>query len=497
MKSAHGAFIQPVQGTPGVPQWRRVYGAVRHAIDSGALGPGARLPSARQLAQDWRVARGAVDEAFAQLQLEGLIERRIGDGTYVSRRAQPVRRRAPLPHAQTALQKSLLQGLPVARLDAAQRSLPVPALHPRSTDLAAFPFETWRRLLLQAHDDGQRALLAAPPAGGLPALRAAIARHLAVQRGVVVAPEQVVVTNGPGESLQLAARLLLAPGDTAWVEDPGHASLPLLLRTLGLQVVGVPLDGEGFDVEAGRRLAPQARLAYLHPLTQYPLGQRTRTDRCSALLDWAVKQGAWIVEGHMNDELVPAAQQPPALISNDATGRVLMMGTFEGVMFPALRVGWLVCPKALAADFVPAAAALGEHVPAPLQWALAEFIDRGHMTAHLQALRASLFRRREIVRRELLAALPPAVRPGPMNQGAHLCLHLPPALPDTAVAQRLRPQRLVVESLSAIGWQAGGRNGIVLGYGGLDDEPLALALRVVARALAEACGAYQPSGENA
>ncbi len=295
MKSAHGAFIQPVQGTPGVAQWRRVYGAVRQAIDNGALGPGARLPSARQLAQDWRVARGAVDEAFAQLQLEGLIERRIGDGTYVSLRAQTARRRVPALDAERALQKCRLQGMPVARLDAARRSLPLPTLHPRSTDLAGFPFETWRRLLLQAHDDPQRALLDAPPAGGLPALRAAIARHLAVQRGVVVSPSQVIVTNGPGESLPLAARLLLAPGDRAWVEDPGHASLPLLLRTLGIDVTGVPLDGEGFDVEAGRRLAPHAKLAYLHPLTQYPLGQRTRTDRCSLLMYWAVRLGAWIV----------------------------------------------------------------------------------------------------------------------------------------------------------------------------------------------------------
>lgn len=497
MKSAHGAFIPPVEGPPGAPQWRRVHAAVRHAIDSGALGPGARLPSARQLAADWQVARGAVDEAFAQLQLEGLIERRVGDGTYVGAGARPARRRTPAPAAVRALQKSQLLGLPAARLESAQRGLPLPPLHPRCTDLEAFPFDTWRRLLLQAHDDAQRPLMAAPPAGGLPALREAIARHLAVHRGTAFAPARVLVTAGPGESLQLAARLLLAPGDTACVEDPGHASIAFLLRTLGVQVVGVPLDGEGFDVEAARRLAPQAKLVYLHPLTQYPLGQRTRTDRCSALLDWAARQGPWILEGHMNDELVPAAQQPPALVSNDASGRVLMMGTFEGVAFPSLRVGYLVVPKALAPRMAAAAALLGEHVPAPVQWALAEFIDRGHMTAHLQALRATLFRRREIVRRELLAALPPAVRPGPMNNGTHLALHLPPALPDRSVVARLRTQRVVVEALSAIRWQAPRANGIVLGYAGSDEARLVEGLRAVARALAEACGAYQPTGENA
>lgn len=496
VKSAAGVFIQPVQGAAAGTQRERVYRAVRQAIAGGALAGGARLPSARQLAQDWRVARGAVDDAFAQLQMEGLIERRVGDGTYVA--AAPVRPRPPTRVAQRVLQRGANLGCAPARLEAAWATMRVPPLHPRATDLDLFPLDTWRRLMLQAHDEPQRALLEAGPPGGLPALREAIARHLAIQRGVRCAPEQVCVINGPGEGLQLAGRLLLSPGDAVWVEDPTHPSLPLLLRTLGLQVTGVPLDAMGFDLAAAERSAANARLAYLHPLMQYPLGQRTRAERGEALLAWAARRGSWIVEGHFNDETVPPKQQPPSLFAHDPHGRVLMMGTFEGVLFPSLRVAYLVLPRALAAGFIDAAAALGERVPLPLQWALAEFIDRGHMTAHLQALRASLFRRRETVRAKLLARLPAGVRAGPMNAGAHLALHLPPELPDTELAARLRKRRVIVEPLSQMAWQVQGLNGLVLGYGGCDGTALEEGLATIVRTLEEGRAlAYQPIGENA
>lgn len=501
MKSATGVFIQPVHDaqTAGLPQWVRIAHAVRHAAASGAVARGERLPSARQLAQDWRVSRGAVDDAFAQLQLEGLIERRVGDGTYVSAAAPAVAAppRQAAPHAQRVLQCSLVHGRPISRAESARRSLPAPPMHPRSTDLDAFPLDLWRRLMLRAHELPE--LLGGTPAGGLPALREAIARHLAIHRGVVCSPEQVLVINGAGEGMQLVGRLLLAPGDSMWIEDPSHASLPFLMHSMGIQVHGVPLDAAGLDVAAGKCIAPQASLCYLHPLTQYPLGVRTRSDRCVELLDWARRSGAWIVEGHMNDELVPAAEQPPSLLAQDSCGRVLMVGTFEGVVFPSLRVAYLILPKALAAAFVAAAPTFCDHVAAPVQWALAEYIDGGHMTAQLGKQRSAMLHRRELVRRALLTTLPPGVRAGPMNSGLTLCLHLPSGIADTDIAARLRSQRVFVEALSTMAWQVRGLNGIALGYGGLDDEQLLQGLRLVGQTLAAASESrpYQPTGENA
>ena len=493
MKSAAGVFIQPVHdaASAGLPQWARIAHAVRHAAASGAVRRGQRLPSARQLALDWQVSRGAVEDAFAELQLEGLIERRVGDGTYLSgdvvaKAAVAVPQRRAAPEAQRILRHSLLQGCPSAQLDSARRLQYVPPLHPRRTDLDEFPLDTWRRLMLQAHEAPQRALLDGAPCGGLPALREAIARHLAIHRGLNVLPEQVLVTGGPGEGMQLVGRLLLQPGDTMWMENPSHASLPWLMQSMGIQVVGLPLDHQGLDVAAGRRIAPQARACYLHPLTQYPLGVRTGPTRCAELLAWAERSGAWIVEGHMNDEMVPPAQQPPTLLARDRHGRTLMLGTFEGVAFPSLRVGYLVLPPALAAGFIDAAQVYGEHVPAPVQWALAEFIDRGYMTAHLQAQRKRNARRRELLRRVLLPSLPKPVRAGPLDAGMHLCLHLPPEVKDTLIAKRLRSAHVFVESLSTLAWQDTSLNGIVLGYGGLSHAALEQGLRAIVRALAEA-----------
>lgn len=486
MKSATGLFIQPVHdaATAGLPQWARVAQALRHAVASGAVMQGERLPSARQLAKDWRVSRGAVDDAFAELQLEGLIERRVGDGSYLRQGlAEPAPRRKAAPEAQRILQSSLLQGCPTSQLESATRPLRVPPLHPRSVDLDAFPLAAWNRLLLQAHGQGHFELLQGAPAGGLPALREAIARHLAVHRGVQCSPQQVLVTNGPGEGMQLVGRLLLQPGETVWIEHPSHASLPYLMRSLGLQVQGVPLDAQGLDVAAGERLAPRARLCYLHPFTQYPLGVSTSAARCQALLDWALRSDAWIVEGHMNDELVPPAQQPPTLMSRDRVGRTLMLGTFEGVAFPSLRVGYLVLPPALAEAFVAAAQAWGEHVSPPVQWALAAFIDRGHMTTHLQAQRQRRAAKRALIQRLLLPALPPGVHAGPLHSGMHLCLHLPPDWDDTQVAARLRAQRLYVEPLSLLAWEQQGLNGIVLGYAGLNGAALEQALQTLAQTL--------------
>ncbi len=501
VKSAAGVFIQPIHdaASAGLPQWARIAHAVRHAAASGAVQGGQRLPSARQLALDWQVSRGAVEDAFAELQLEGLIERRVGDGTYlrgaIAAAAAAAPQRQAAPEARRILRHSQLLGNPSSQLDSARRMQFVPPMHPRRTDLDHFPLDTWRRLMLQAHEAPQRHLLDGAPCGGLPALREAITRHLAVHRGLNVAPEQVLVINGPGEGMQLVGRLLLQPGDTLWMENPSHASLPWLMASMGLRVLGLPLDAQGLDVEAGLRQAPQARACYLHPLTQYPLGQRTSAARGAELLAWAARSGAWIVEANMNDEMVPPAQQPPTLFSRDGHGRTLLLGTFEGVAFPSLRVGYLVLPPALAAGFIDVAQLYGEHVPAPVQWALAEFIDRGHMTAHLQAQRQRCARKRELVRRVLLPALPAAVRAGPMDTGLHLCLHLPLHLKDSTIAERLRQHQVYVESLSALAWQPSTLNGIVLGYGGLADAALEQGLHALAPTLNEAA-AYQPTGQN-
>ena len=490
VKSAAGAFIQAVQddGADGAPQWARVYRTVRRAIDAGALGVGTRLPSARQLAGEWRVSRGAVDEAFAHLQLEGLIERRVGDGTYVAQSAQrpaTALRREPTVTAQHVLRQQRAIRVPPSRIESAARSVRPPPLHPRAMPLDGFPLPLWRRLSMQAFDASRRGLLGGGAPSGLPALREAIARHLSLARGISCEPAQVLVIGSPREGVTSLARQWLTAGDTAAVEDPGHPSLPQLLRMLGANVVGVPLDAEGFDVGHLQRRADHARLVYLHPLAQYPLGQRTALARGDALLAWAAQRETHIIEGHYNDEWVAPGQQLPTLFSRDRAERVLLLGTFEGVMFPSLRVGYLVLPPSRAAAIIAAHDARGERVPLATQWALAQFIDSGALSEHLRRTRDALQQRRALVAQVLREALPDGVRQGPLETGAQVCLHLPPTLPDLVAIEALRQRRISAEPMSPMAWHGGIVNGLVLGYMGWSAATVTDTMHTVCAVLAD------------
>lgn len=476
----------------------QVYRTVVDQIRAGVLVPGTRLPSARQLAREWQVARGVIDEAFAQLQADGLVERRVGDGSYV-RHDVPVAQIRPspetAPEANEAARRRLEQFSPYMTLARAfelpRQQFHPPVLHPRAWPEAEFPLDRWRRLVTAALQEEWRDHLGYGPTAGLPTLRSAIARHVALTRGLHCSADQVIVVNGPLQAMETIARVLLKPGDTVWVEDPSHPSLPLLMEMLHARVVGVPLDDEGFDVARGVALAPEARLAYLHPLAQFPLGTPTSRARGDALLAWAAREERWIVEGCFNDEIVHRAPAPAALMARDGAERVIMMGTFEGIVFPSLRIGYLVVPERLADVFITARGPLGDHTPVAQQLALEAFIDGGHLSAHLRHLRDALGRRREAFRQAVRRWLPADVILGRTDTAWHACLHLPAHWRDTDVLQRLRRRRIGAEALSARCWQATGFNGLVVAYAEGTPAEIEAAVKGIADVLAEMPGAAE------
>lgn len=491
-KRAQGALLTTMADDAQQLRGRRaqVYRTVIEQIQSGVLAPGMRLPSARQLAREWQVARGVIDEAFAQLQADGLVERRVGDGSYV-RQDVPVAHIRPAPdtapEANEAARRRLEQFSPYMALARAfelpRQQFHPPVLHPRAWPEAEFPLERWRRLMNAALQEEWRDHLGYGPTAGLPTLRSAIARHLALSRGLHCSGEQVIVVNGPLQALEVIARVLLRPGDTVWVEDPSHPSLPLLLEMLHTRVVGVPLDDEGFDVATAQALAPEARLAYLHPLAQFPLGTPTSRTRGDALLAWAAREERWIVEGNFNDEIVHRPPAPPALMARDAAERVILMGTFEGIMFPSLRIGYLVVPERLADVFITARGPLGDHTPTAQQLALEAFIDGGHLTAHLRTLREAIGTRREAFRQAVRRWLPADVILGRTDTAWHACLHLPPHWPDAEVVQALHRRRIGAEALSTRCWQVTGFNGLVVAYPSWSAGEIDAAVRGIAEVL--------------
>lgn len=487
-KSATGVLIAPPPSQAGKrePQRLRVYRTVLEAIQKRSLEPGARLPSARLLAAEWQVARHAVDEAFEQLQIEGFIERRVGDGTYVSNETATPQRpaAAPLVRPPSAQALAVLQRFAVfmgkpRRLEFPHKVLATQALFARTPMTEYFPLDTWRRLVARAHGPAYRQLLTYGPAAGLPQTREAIVRHLALTRGTECSPDQVLVLNSPMQAIELIARVLLEPGDAVWVEDPGNPSLAPLLRALHAQVVPVPFDDRGLDVAAGRRLAPGAAAVYLHALCQFPLGRRTTTARRAELLAWANQSGAWIIDGNFNDEIAHDTSSPMPFQRLDNADRVLTMGTFEGILYPALRLAYLVVPLQLVPVFVAMRGLLGDHSSNAMQLAVAWFIDEGHMSAHLRNLRRVSRERGLSFSAAIERHVPAWARLGPTHAGTHACLHLPPAVIDRDVVKQIRERDVIAIALSSMSDSATDLNGLVLGYAAFDEADVERAVAVI------------------
>jgi len=498
-----------VQGAR-VPRRVQVHSALVDAIRGGALLPGTRLPSSRQLATEWGFARGPIDEALALLQQEGVIERRVGDGSYIAEGAAPMAQAArAAPPVVRPLSRSAQQVLDrfSSYLGRPQHSevphvlLSSQPLFPRAPNHAEFPLETWRRLITRAHGEAWRDHLNYGPAAGLPPLREAIARHLSLTRGMRVNAQQVVVVNSPTHGIELIARVLLEPGDTVWLEDPGHSGMVHLFQVLRNKIAGVPMDAQGLDVAAGRTLAPKAAAVYFHPVTQYPLGVRTSAPRLRELLQWADQSGAWIIEGNFNDEILHSTRLPPSLQSMDAADRVLMMATLEGVMYPALRVAYLVVPERLAHVFAAMRGLLGDHTNTALQLALAWFIDEGHLNVHLRKLRQVVVARRDVLSACAARHLPPWARLGPLDGGMHASIHLPADVPDREVVRQLRALGVIAVAISSSCIDPTHGNGLVIGYGAFEPAVIEQSIELIGRVLrgpaaAGRRAAHQAADEN-
>jgi GntR family transcriptional regulator / MocR family aminotransferase len=468
----------------GTPPRTWIYRHVLDAIRSGRLAAGARLPSARRLAAAWQVARAAIDDAFAQLQAEGLIERRVGNGSFVADR---VRRGALLearpPATADAVTQRALARLAPLRTNAPAAPVPHPLrLRPNVPDTASFPLAAWRREIARVFDPDDRSGLSYGMPAGVPALRAATARHLSLTRSIDCRPEQVLIVGSPLQAIGLAAQVLLEAGDCVCVDDPGVLAAARGLELAHLRVQGVPLDADGFDVAFAQRHAADAAAVVVQPLNQWPTGVRTSAARQRDLLAWTAARGAWVVELDLQGEIVHDGAAPPALMASSSGGRVLYVGSFRAVTFPSLRLAYLVLPEALVDVFAAVRGLMGDHCPVAVQAALAGFIDGGHLDAHLRLLRR-LYRERRDALRAALARHLPELPPGPMGGGLQASLRLPASQPDVERVRRLQAQRIGARALSTLSWQPAAHNGLVLGYGNDAAEAIEPAVQELALTL--------------
>ncbi|HKV11377.1 MAG TPA: PLP-dependent aminotransferase family protein [Thermoanaerobaculia bacterium] len=481
MKQPAGALLPNLEGPfpAGSPLHLQIYLRIRGAVLGGMLPPGSRLPSTRTLAADLGISRNTAEEAFSQLEAEGYLVRRVGAGSYVALPDSPARPARQAPPPSRGARSLSIRGRTIAAAGVcAEPTVPRPFAAGLPA-LEAFPLETWSRLVARRLRRSGRGLLGYGDPAGYGPLREAVAAYLGTARGVTCSPRQVIVLTSSQQALDLAARLLVDPGDEAWLEEPGYLGARSALTAAGARIVPVPVDENGLDVARGEALSPGARLAYVTPSHQYPLGVTLSLERRLALLAWAGRAGSWIVEDDYDSELRYTGRPLAAIQGLDSGGRVLYVGTFTKALFPGLRLAYLVAPEDLVDAFVHARTLMDGHTPTLLQAVLADFLAEGHFGAHVRRMRALYHERRDA----LVEAAEGRAVLGPVEAGFHATLHLPEGTDDQEVARRAAQRGVEVQPLSTFYLGKAVTPGLVLGFAGISPEAIREGMKILGEVL--------------
>lgn len=458
---------------------RWIHRTLRGAIVGGGLGPGAALPSSRALAASLGVARGTVVLAYEQLVAEGYLESRPGAGMRVSAQV-PDRLLSPGRPRRAGSVAAPPAPRPV--FSPFVGSLPAVAFAPHRCETRALPVDVLRRLHARLLRGSNRWLFEDGPAAGLPALRQAIAEHLREARGLAADREQVLVVSSMQQALDVCLRVLGAPGDPVWLEDPGYPGARHLVRLAGRVPVFVPVDTEGLQVDAGIARAPQARLACVTPSRQAPLGVAMSPARRAQLLAWARRYGAMVFEDDYDSEYRFRSRPVPPLAAEDPA-RVLLAGSFGKLLYPGLRVSYLVCPPGWTDAFAAALSLTARHPNLLTQAVLAAFIAEGHFARHVRRMRRVYVGRAAALEdraRRLWAGL---LELPAMQAGLDVTGRLAFACGDRDAALALRGQGVASVPLSGYCAEARLPPGLVLGFGAVDEAELDHAAPRVALAL--------------
>ena len=480
----------------GMSLQRWLYDELRSAILTGRLSPGARLPSSRDLAARFDLSRGTVLGVFSQLEAEGYLASAVGRGSFVapelpdqrsdSSEPRSVGKRAGVDGAQPRSITLSVRGRLLARtpFQAGGRTSPARAFRASSPDLDAFPFELWARLAAKRTRRSRRDLLGDGEAQGYRPLREAIAGYVGMSRGIACAADSVVMLGSVQQAIDLTARLLLDPGDAAWIEDPGYPGARFVLETAGARVVGVPVDAGGIDVEWARQHAPDARLAYVTAGRQAPLGAPLTLERRLSLLEWARDRDAVVIEDDYDSEYRFEGNPLAAMKSLDRDGHVIYCGTFSKLLFPGLRTAYAIVPDRLIEPFVAALSLTARHVPSDQQSVLHEFIADGHFGRHIRRMRMLYGERAEALESSVERHLSGLLTVPRIVAGLDAPAFLPPGIDDADVSRRLALEGVETRPLSLYAIDRPAPSGLVLGFAAVGSDAIEAGVVALARVLA-------------
>jgi GntR family transcriptional regulator/MocR family aminotransferase len=458
----------------------QLYLALRERILDGRLRSGTRLPAGRELAEVLGVSRNTVGRAVDQLYAEGYVQARVGDGTYVapltlhSERTTGVAN-SPAPSA--ALQRVQAQQLRVPSAGAPRAfRVGVPAF-----DL--FPFETWARLQARFWRKPSPARLGYGDPAGDAQLRELVAAYLRNSRGLHCDPTQIVITCGAQQAISLCAQLLVDPGDRVAIENPGYRAAGHAFAAAGAELCGVPVDADGLDTTALAQVQ-DCRLVYVTPSHQYPTGVTLSLPRRLELLEWAERNDGWIIEDDYDGEYRYSGTPLAPLAALDRQERVIYVGTFCKITFPALRLGYLVLPPALAPLFAQRRALDMRNSEIGTQVVMAEFIAAGHFQRHIRRMRVAARSRRDALLRDWPANIPGCAAMPNVDAGLHLCVRVESLQRETELVAAAASVGVEVTPLSGY-WlddsatPADQRAGLVLGFAAVPEAQIAEALRLL------------------
>lgn len=451
----------------------QLYRQLREAIESGRLKAGTRLPPSRLLAEQLGISRKTVADTYALLTYDNLLVGKVGSGTFVNARAVGQDRKQG--------HESLASAAIISKWHNISTDLghpPVDAILRYdfiggATNRNQFPQDDWRRCAQHALRQTAKSRGFYSQPAGLPALRDAIARHVAFSRGVHCNPEDVLVSHGAQQALDLLTRVLVEPGCSVAVEDPGYPPARQLFAAQGAEVIGVPVDAEGICVDA---IPQHVRLIYVTPSHQFPLGMPMSQARREALLEKALRIGAVIIEDDYDCEFRYEGRPCDTLQSLDSRGAVAYVGTFSKSLQPELRLGYCILPPALVEAVTAAKQITDWHCSTLTQWTLAKFIDDGCLQKHIRRCHAIYASRRERILARFNGDLARWFELVPSVAGFHLAVQARVPLDIPLLVELARKLDVGLYPLAGFSYQVPPRNGLFLGYGAIETLDLDPAL---------------------
>src|SRR6202453_1985688 len=482
MKRISSSFLPPIalDSRARTPMYQQLYEWFRRAILQGQLRPGQRVPSTRNLAAELKISRIPVSSAYEQLGAEGYLETFVGAGTCVVRsipgdalepafgKMQDASRRVSKSKAPRLVsRRAALMHLPAQtwsnKLVAFRVNLPA---------LEHFPSGVWSTLVNRHARRPTRQSMAYGDAMGYMPLREAIAEYLGAARAVRCKQSQILLTTGSQQCLQLSAQVLLDANAPVWIEEPGYPGARQALIMAGAQLVPVPVDHEGLNVAEGIRRAGGAHAVFITPSHQDPLGVTMTATRRMQLLNWAARSGAWIIEDDYDSEYRFGGRPIPSLQGLDTGERVIYVGTFSKVMFPALRLGYMVVPEDLVDAFSAVREATAQFSSTLYQAVMTDFIREGHFARHIRKMRMLYLERRTALVEGIRSQMSGKLEVIGTEAGMHLVAMLPAGVSDVALSKKAGEMGIAAMPLSACYLKPPVRGGVILGYGGTDERPI-------------------------